>query len=81
MRVWKWLADESADRSKVWSLERKDKVSILLYEMVDKVKDPSNNAVWKAESYNWYTEVIDVVKSATLLRVCFTMIGLTLLTF
>ena len=81
MRVWKWLADESADRSKVWSLERKDKVSILLYEMVDKVKDPSNNAVWKAESYNWYTEVIDVVKSATSLTVGFTMIGLTLLTF
>jgi hypothetical protein len=81
VRVWKWLADESADRSKVWSLERKDKVSILLYEMVDKVKDPSNNAVWKAESYNWYTEVIDVVKSATSLTVGFTMIGLTLLTF
>jgi hypothetical protein len=49
--------------------------------MVDKVKDPSNNAVWKAESYNWYTEVIDVVKSATSLTVGFTMIGLTLLTF
>ena len=81
VRVWKWLADESANLSKVWSLERKDKISVLLYEMVDKVKDPANNAVWKAESYNWYTEVSDGIKSAASLTVGFTMIGLTLLTF
>lgn len=49
--------------------------------MVDKVKDPANNAVWKAESYNWYTEVVDGIKSATSLTVGLTMIGLTFLTF
>lgn len=79
VRVWKWLADQSADRSKVWGLERKDKVDILLYEMIDKVKDPANNAVWKNEAYSWYT-TIATVSQASSLAVGSLAFGLALLT-
>ena len=81
VRAWKWLADESADRSKVWGLERKDNVSILLYEMIDKVKDPNNNAQWKAESYNWYTTTISGIQQATSLAVGSIALGLLVLAF
>jgi hypothetical protein len=81
VRAWKWLADESADRSKVWGLERKDNVSILFYEMIDKVKDPNNNAQWKAESYNWYTTTISGIQQATSLAVGSIALGLLVLTF
>ena len=80
MRVWKWLADEQADRGKVWGMERKDKIDILLYEMIDKVKDPNNNAVWKAETFNWYTEIV-LASGATSLAVGVLGLATALLNF
>lgn len=53
IRAWKWLADENADKTKVFSLQLGDKINVLLYEMIDKYPDPANTAVWKAESYAW----------------------------
>ena len=36
VRAWKWLADEKADRSLVWGVQKSDTLNVLLYEMVDK---------------------------------------------
>lgn len=60
VRAWKWLADEGADRTKVWGLEVKDSVNILVYEKVDKVAiaNPAGGSpaqVWGPVSYQWFT--------------------------
>lgn len=36
LRAWHFLADKSGDKTKVWSIEKTDKLNILFYEFIDR---------------------------------------------
>lgn len=38
VRAWHFLADEGADRTKVWKVENGDLLNVLFYEYIDKVQ-------------------------------------------
>lgn len=65
VRAWKWLADDKADMSKVWSIKNGQKASVLLFEFIDSVPDSTGSA-WTAPKVNLFTTVIQVNAAARL---------------
>ena len=58
IRAWHYLGDVGSDINKVWSIEAKNVLNVLLYEYVDKKKLTAlNNALWGSSgSYAWYVQ-------------------------
>ena len=58
IRAWHYLGDVGSDINKVWSIEAKNVLNVLLYEYVDKKKGAAaNGALWGSTgSYAWYVQ-------------------------
>lgn len=49
-RAWKWLANNTASKSSIFSVEAGDKLNILAYEFIDKT---DNAGAWNPEKVRW----------------------------
>lgn len=72
MRVWHWLADKGQDVTKMLSLEKGNKVNVLLYEFVDKKQGTAAvGSAWTAAGasaggYSWSVTSFDITGASSL---------------
>jgi hypothetical protein len=46
VRAWHFLADNYADASKAWSIEKDDQINVLYYEFIDRIVGASGAEVY-----------------------------------